>query len=71
MAQSTPLQFEVPDMSCQSCVQSITRAVHSVEPGAAVTADLESKLVMIGGTGDAHEYIAAIEDAGFTVKAAG
>lgn len=71
MAQSTPLQFEVPDMDCQSCINSITKAVQGVEPGAAVTADLQSKLVMIGGTGDAHEYIAAIEEAGFTVKAAG
>ncbi|MDE8344960.1 MAG: heavy-metal-associated domain-containing protein [Acidocella sp.] len=71
MAQSTPLQFTVPDMDCESCVRSITKAVHRVEPAAAVTADLATKLVMIGGSGDAHEYIAAIQDAGFTVQAAG
>jgi copper chaperone len=71
MAQSTPLQFDVPDMDCQSCVRSITEAVHRLDAGAQISADLATKRVVIGGTGEAQDYAAAIEAAGFSVKAAG
>lgn len=70
MAQSTPLQFEVPDMDCKSCVAAIERAVHKIDADAAVTADLATKQVIIGSHAEAHEMIAAIEKAGFAVKAA-
>jgi copper chaperone CopZ len=70
MAKSTPLQFDVPDMDCDSCVKSITEAVHRVDASAHVSADLVSKRVVIGGEGDTHEFVTAIEGAGFTVKAA-
>jgi copper chaperone CopZ len=70
MAKSTPLQFDVPDMDCDSCVKSITEAVHRVDATAHVSADLESKRVVIGGEGDTQDFVTAIEGAGFTVKAA-
>ncbi len=70
MPSSTPLQFDVPDMDCESCVKSITEAVQRVHSGAHVSADLATKRVVIGGEGDTHEFVAAIEEAGFTVKAA-
>jgi len=70
MAMSTPLQFEVPDMDCESCISSIEAAVHKVDASASVSADLATKQVVIGGNGEAHEFMAAIEAAGFTVKAA-
>jgi copper chaperone CopZ len=71
MAKSTPLQFDVPDMDCNSCVESITKAVHKIDPDASVSADLDSKRVVIGGEGEPHVFIKAIQDAGFEVKAAG
>jgi copper chaperone len=71
MAQSTPMKFDVPDMDCQSCVRAITEAVHRVDAGAQLSADLATKRVVIGGTGAAQDYAAAIEEAGFSVKAAG
>jgi copper chaperone CopZ len=70
MAQSTPVQFDVPDMDCAACVRSITEAVHRVDADAQVSADLKTKRVVIGGEGEAHDFMAAIEGAGFTVKAA-
>ncbi len=70
MAMSTPLQFDIPDMDCESCVASITEAVHRVDADAQVSADLATKRVVIGGDGDANEFMAAIEGAGFTVNAA-
>lgn len=70
MPQSTPLQFQVPDMDCESCVRAITEAVQRVDAQASVSADLATKRVVIGATGETHDFAAAIEAAGFTVKAA-
>ncbi len=71
MPESTPMQFNVPDMDCAACVKSITQAVHRIDATAAVSADLATKRVIIGATGEAHDFMTAIENAGFTVKAAG
>jgi copper chaperone CopZ len=71
MAQSTPVQFEVPDIHCDGCVRAITRAVQKRDPAASVSVDLETKRVVIGGTQEAHDYAAAIEAAGYTLQAAG
>jgi copper chaperone CopZ len=71
MAKSTPLQFKVPDMDCQSCISSIEQAVHKVDADASVAADLETKQVIIGSEkAEIHEMMAAIEAAGFEVEAA-
>ncbi len=66
----TKLKFVVPDMDCQSCVRSITAAMHQVDAKAEVSADLESKRVTVSGTGSAAAFAAAIEDAGFTATPA-
>jgi copper chaperone len=71
MAQSTPVQFEVPDIHCDGCVRAISKAVQKLDPAASVAADLETKLVVIGGTKEAHDYAAAIEAAGYSIQAAG
>ncbi len=71
MAHSTPIQFDIPNMDCKGCVTSITDAVHRIDATASVAADLETKRVVIGGSGEVKDFIAAIEGAGFTVKAAG
>jgi copper chaperone CopZ len=70
MAQSTPLQFTVPEMDCASCVKSITDAVHRVDAGAHVAADLATKRVVVGSDLEAEAVIKAIESAGFDVQAA-
>jgi len=71
MPKSTPVQFKVPDMDCASCIQSITAAVHKIDSSAHVSADLESKLVIIGTSHpEAHELMQAILSAGFEVQAA-
>jgi copper chaperone len=70
MAESTPLQFTVPDMDCEGCVLSITAAVKRLDADASVTADLATKHVVIGSGVEAHEIAGAIEGAGFTVKTA-
>ncbi len=69
MAKSTPIQFEVPGVRCDACIQAITEAVHRVDPDASVAVDLATKRVVIGGNGEAPEFMQAIEDAGYDVKA--
>lgn len=68
MTTSPALRFTVPDMDCGGCVRSITEAIHRLDPAAQVNADLNTKLVSIGGTAEAKIYAGAIEDAGFTVE---
>jgi copper chaperone CopZ len=70
MPESTPLQFDVPDMDCESCIRSITEAVQKLDPAAHVSADLATKRVVIGSGGDVQDFVTAIEEAGFTVNAA-
>lgn len=70
MAQSVPVQFIIPDMDCQSCVSSITQAVQRLDKEASVSADLDTKRVVVGSTAKAQEVAQAIEGAGFTVEAA-
>jgi copper chaperone len=72
MAQSTPLQFDVPGIHCDGCAKSITKAIKRVDPEASVSVDIETKRVIIGsGAAQAHEIAEAIEAAGYEVKAAG
>ncbi len=61
------ITFEVNDMSCNHCVNSITKAVQAVDGDAAVRVDLASHRVEIDpGAADAQQLKAAISDAGFT-----
>lgn len=59
--------FQVEGMSCQHCVQAVTRAVHEVDPAAPVTVDLASGKVVVESTQSADAIRAAIDDAGYTV----
>ncbi|MFA5520297.1 MAG: heavy-metal-associated domain-containing protein [Castellaniella sp.] len=61
------LSLTVSDMTCQHCVASITRAVHSVAPQADVQVDLATHRVDISGASDAPAAIEAITQAGFSV----
>jgi copper chaperone CopZ len=71
MPKSTPVQFKVPDMDCASCIQSIEAAVRRLDSDAHVSADLATKLVVIGTDHpEAHELMEAIQSAGFEVQAA-
>lgn len=60
------LQYQVPDMSCDHCVQAITRAVTQALPGAAVQADLPNHRVTVTGTDDKPIVEGAIRAAGYT-----
>ncbi|WP_298215172.1 heavy-metal-associated domain-containing protein [Acidocella sp.] len=71
MAESTPLQFKVPDMRDDDSVRAITEAVRKIDPHAHIVADLKTGRVMIGAEIDAGRAAEAIEAAGFSPCAAG
>jgi copper chaperone len=62
-------RFTIPDMDCQGCVASITRAVQQHDAAATVAADLDSRKVEIESSLEPRLLAAAIDAAGYTVQA--
>ncbi|MCB5191759.1 heavy-metal-associated domain-containing protein [Methylobacillus arboreus] len=58
--------FKVNDMSCNHCVQSITKAAFAIDPQAVVNVDLAAKTVSIESSTDAAAFRHAISEAGYT-----
>ena len=58
--------WNVPDMSCQHCIDAITGEVTKVDGVSDVSIDLDAKTVAVVG-GDADAIVAAIDEAGFDV----
>jgi copper chaperone len=63
---ATPTTFNVPDISCQHCIDAITGKVTAVEGVTDVGVDLGAKTVSVVG-GEHSAVIAAIDDAGYDV----
>ena len=60
------MQFTIPAMSCASCVRSITLAIHAVDPGAEVAADLTTRRIEVA-TQTARDRLATmLADIGYT-----
>ncbi|MFL9964830.1 heavy-metal-associated domain-containing protein [Paraburkholderia sediminicola] len=64
------MKFEVKDMSCGGCANSITRAITNVDPAARLDIDVTTKIVKIDSALPLDRLVAVIEEAGFhpTVK---
>jgi copper chaperone len=63
---ATPTTFNVPGISCQHCIDAITREVTAVEGVADIAVDLDAKTVAVVG-GDDSAVRAAIDEAGFDI----
>lgn len=59
------IDLNVKDMTCGHCVSAVTRAVKSVDPAADVRVDLAGKHVHVESRTAAHEFIAALAEAGY------
>jgi copper chaperone len=58
--------YRVPDMSCGHCKQAVSQELLAVEGVESVDVDLDTKLVVVQGTGlDDAQLRAAIEEAGY------
>jgi copper chaperone len=68
--ETTMYQFNVEDMTCGHCVSRITKAVKGADSQAEVDISLRDKRVNVRSSA-AHNVIAeAIQEAGYTPKAA-
>ncbi len=63
---TTPTTFNVPDISCQHCIDAITREVTAVDGVTDVAIDLDAKTVAVVG-GDNSAVLTAIDEAGYDV----
>nr|WP_321329745.1 heavy-metal-associated domain-containing protein [Alcaligenes faecalis] len=60
------IEFEVKDMTCGHCVDTITRVVKETAPTASVRIDLPAHLVRIDGESNAEVIERAIREVGYT-----
>lgn len=58
-------------MTCKHCERAVTEAVHQVEPGVAVTVDLEHHWLMIDSSGDPSAFALSLTEAGYAPIAVG
>lgn len=61
-----PVIYSVPDISCDHCVNAITKEVTAVAGVTDVSVDLTAKTVAVSG-GETAAVVAAIDEAGFDV----
>ncbi|MFE1745109.1 heavy-metal-associated domain-containing protein [Coleofasciculus sp. H7-2] len=61
------LQLKVPSMACSACVDTISKAVASLDPTAKVEADPKTKLVQVETEQPAEKVREAIANAGYPV----
>ena len=59
------MRLTVDNMSCQHCVQTVTRALRALDPNATVEVDLARGEVHTLGAFDADTAIAALADADY------
>ena len=58
-------EFLVEGMSCGHCVNTVTEAVHALDPAASVDVDLGTKLVRVHSDLDRFLLSQALVDAGY------
>jgi copper chaperone len=61
------LTFHIPDMHCDGCVRSLTKAVQALDASASLTADLQTRTVSVTTSAAPAAVSTAFEDAGFDV----
>lgn len=61
-----PVNYSVPDISCDHCVNAITKEVTAVTGVSALSVDVATKTVSVVG-GERDAVVAAIDEAGFDV----
>ncbi|MFM0302275.1 heavy-metal-associated domain-containing protein [Paraburkholderia sediminicola] len=62
------LRFYIPNMTCDGCAKSVTKALLSVDPQACIEADPPSREVRVDSALDESAFIAALSEAGYPDK---
>ena len=66
----TKILFDVKGMTCDNCVQHVTKAVQSIPGVTAVKVDLATSSADVEGTFDTAAIVAAIEEEGYEAAVA-
>ena len=61
--------MQVDGMTCQGCVNSVTKAIQRLDPGARVEVDLEHGRVHVTTTAHSVEVARALDAAGYEARA--
>ncbi|MEE3716370.1 heavy-metal-associated domain-containing protein [Tumidithrix elongata RA019] len=61
------IELKVPSIACSGCLDTVTKAIQSVDPTATVTGDATTKIVSVQAQISEDEIKAAIAAAGHTV----
>jgi len=61
------IELTVPNMACSACSDTITQAIHAIDPAATVQADVKTKLVAIETQTPEATVKEAIVAAGYVV----
>jgi copper chaperone CopZ len=59
------MKLKVPDMTCGHCVQTVEKAVKSVDPAAQVEVDLAQKIATIETTAPEQSIADVVRSAGY------
>jgi copper chaperone len=60
--------FRIPDMHCDGCVRSLTKAAQTLDPSATLAADMDSRRVTVTTSAAGSAVAEAFQDAGFDVE---
>lgn len=61
-------QYNVPKMSCGSCLNNITKAIHKVDANAKVEADFPTRTLRVESELGENEVVKVIADAGYSTS---
>jgi len=62
------MQFHIENMTCGGCVRGVTKAIHSVDPVAQVSADPATHKVDVVTTAPRAAIQSVLADAGFSAN---
>jgi copper chaperone len=59
------IELDVPDMTCNHCVSTITKAVKDIDENARCEVDLDSKRVRVDSVLPPSDFVEALEEIGY------
>ena len=62
------MQFHIENMTCDGCVRGVTRAIHSIDPGAEVKADPPARTLTVQSDKAQADFLPALAAAGFDAR---
>ncbi len=62
------MQIHIENMTCGGCVRGVTRAIHSIDPAAAVEADPSARKLIVQSGKSGAAFLPALAAAGFDAK---